>query len=206
MKKRQIQLIMVSILVVLAAFWTHGASTTLLEPASGWSPSGPQDRLPTVKLWVGAQELVAEVASKPDQLSTGLMFRTNLGPNEGMLFVMPEPQRVGFYMRNTLIPLSSAYIDAEGVIQEMHDMTPKDETSISSASATIRYVLEVNRGWFETNHISPGALMRISSTDLERPLSEVLIAQGTLAMSTSKPATPNQPDRANRRQPSSFRE
>jgi len=90
---------------------------------------------------------------------TGMMFRTHMGTNEAMLFVLPVAQQASFYMRNTLIPLSCAYINHEGVILEIHDMNPKDETLIMSATANIRYVLEVNRGWFETNHVGPGTVL-----------------------------------------------
>jgi uncharacterized membrane protein (UPF0127 family) len=114
--------------------------------------------------------LVAEVASKPDEIFTGLMFRTNLGLNEAMLFVLPVPQRAEFYMRNTLVPLSCAYLDDKGIVQEIHDMKPKDETPIPSASANICFVLEVNRGWFEANHISPGVLMRTERGSLSELL------------------------------------
>lgn len=163
MNKRHVQLIVAAAALVLVAVLIYRVSTvasTSTTSASGWSPPGPQAKLPAVKLWVGAQELVAEVARTPDEIATGLMFRTNLAPNEAMLFLLPVPQRAEFYMRNTLIPLSCAYMDDEGMIQEIHDMKPKDETSILSASANIRFVLEVNRGWFETNHINPGAPMR----------------------------------------------
>ena len=172
MKKRQVQLVVVAGFLVLVAFLVYRGLTASPTPptsASGWSPPGPQAKLPTVKLWVGAQELVAEVARKPEEVATGLMFRTNLAPNEAMLFLLPVPQRAEFYMRNTLLALSCAYMDDEGVIQEIHDMKPKDETSIPSASANIRLVLEVNRGWFEANHINPDVLIRTE----RGPLSEL---------------------------------
>ena len=125
-----------------------------------------------MKLWLRAQELVAEVARKPNEIATGLMFRTNLASNEAMFFLLPVPQRAEFYMRKTLIPLSCGYIDDDGVLQEIHDMRPKDETSIASASTNIRFVLEVNRGWFEANHMQPGVLVRTEKgqlTELLRP-------------------------------------
>jgi uncharacterized membrane protein (UPF0127 family) len=89
-----------------------------------------------------------------------MMFRTNMATNEAMLFLLPAPQQASFYMRNTLIPLSCAYMDEEGAILEIHDMKPKDETPILSASSNIQFVLEVNQGWFEKKHIGPGALVR----------------------------------------------
>jgi uncharacterized membrane protein (UPF0127 family) len=119
-----------------------------------------------VKLYLGFGELVAEVARRPAEIMTGMMWRTNMGSNEAMLFLLPVPQQATFYMRNTLIPLSCAYIDNDGVILELHDMKPRDETSILSATANVRFVLEVNRGWFETNHIGPGTLIRTEKGEL----------------------------------------
>jgi uncharacterized membrane protein (UPF0127 family) len=77
-----------------------------------------------------------------------------------MLFIYPFPRRVSFYMRNTLIPLSCAYIDGQGIIREIYAMEPGDETPITSRSDAIQFVLEVNRGWFEANNIGPGASVR----------------------------------------------
>jgi uncharacterized membrane protein (UPF0127 family) len=113
-----------------------------------------------VKLWLGSQELVAEIAREPVELATGMMFRTNMATNEAMLFLLPTPQQASFYMRNSLIPLSCAYMDEEGAILETHDMKPKDETPILSATSNIQFVLEVNQGWFEKKHIGPGMLVR----------------------------------------------
>jgi uncharacterized protein len=89
-----------------------------------------------------------------------MMFRTNMAPSEAMLFLLPVPQQASFYMRNTLIPLSCAYISSEGVILEIHDMKPKDERPILSGASNIQFVLEVNQGWFEKNRIGLGTLVR----------------------------------------------
>jgi hypothetical protein len=98
---------------------------------------------------------------------TGMMFRTNMSPNEAMLFLLPVPQQASFYMRNTLLPLSCAYINEEGTILEIHDMKPRDERLILSAATNIRFVLEVNRGWFETNHVGLGTLIGTEKGRLE---------------------------------------
>jgi len=103
---------------------------------------------------------VAEIAREPLRVATGMMFRTNMAPNAAMLFLLGVPQQASFYMRNTLVPLSCAYIDSEGIILEIHHMKPKDETPLLSASSNIVFVLEVNQGWFEKNHIGPEALVR----------------------------------------------
>src|SRR6476660_7019190 len=107
-----------------------------------------QPKLPTIKLWLGAKEVIAEQASTPDQVKTGMMFRKQMGENEGMLFIFAQPLRASFWMRNTLISLSCAYIDSAGVILETHEMKPLDETPIQAApDSQVQYVLEMPGGW-----------------------------------------------------------
>ena len=163
MKQRKIQLIVGASLLALLGVWLFrsfvGSPSSPASPA-GWSPANAQARLPTVKLWLGSQELVAEIARAPKELATGMMFRTNMAPNEAMLFLLPVAGQASFYMKNTVIPLSCAYMDGEGKILEVHDMKPKDETSILSATYNIQFVLEVNQGWFKQNQIGPGTLVR----------------------------------------------
>lgn len=165
MKKRRLGLIWVNIAVVvvaLALVWFgrgSGSPAIPAVPSLAWSPPGPQPKLHTIQLWIGSHQLEAEVAHEPAEIYTGLMFRTNLRFNEGMIFVLPVTQRAEFYMRNTLIPLSCAYLDDEGVILEVHDMKPRDETRIASKSANVRFVIEANRGWFQEHNVGPGFLV-----------------------------------------------
>lgn len=77
-----------------------------------------------------------------------------------MLFVMPEPAPASFWMKNTRLPLSIAYISPGGVILEIHDLEPFDETPVRSRFPNIAYALEMRRGWFSDNHIFPGARIR----------------------------------------------
>ena len=119
-----------------------------------------QPKLPTLKLWLGAQELTAELALTPRQIATGMMFRTNLAESEAMLFVFRFPHRTSFYMKNTIVPLSCAYIDSEGIIREIHDLQPLNENPVEAASDEIQYVLEVKQGWFERNRVPVGTLVR----------------------------------------------
>jgi uncharacterized membrane protein (UPF0127 family) len=91
--------------------------------------------------------IVAEIASTADERSRGLMERTKLPDGEGMLFVFEKDQTLSFWMKNTLIPLSIAYISSGGGILEIHDMKPQDLTPIHS-SRSARYALEVPQGWF----------------------------------------------------------
>lgn len=119
-------------------------------------PTQAQPRLPTMKLYVGAQEMSAELALTLMQQHTGMMFRTSMDENSGMLFPLPTTQRASFYMKNCPYPLSAAYIDPEGVIQEIHALQPFNTNPVESASANIRFVLETPQGWFDRHHISPG--------------------------------------------------
>jgi len=87
---------------------------------------------------------------------------------EGMLFVFSQPHRAQFWMRNTLLPLSCAYIDSEGTILELHDMKPRDETPIPAASDQVQYVLEMNKGWFERHNVTPGMLINTERGSLSQ--------------------------------------
>jgi len=97
----------------------------------------------------------AEVASTPKTRETGLMFRERLGPNQGMLFIFDRPGIQCMWMRNTLIPLSVAFIADDGVIANIEDMEPKTETS-HCAVQPVRYALEMEQGWFAKRGLKAG--------------------------------------------------
>jgi uncharacterized protein len=124
------------------------------------TPTQAQPKLRTIKLWLGAEELITEIAASEKEIITGMMFRTEMAENEGMLFILPGPQRAAFWMKNTLVPLSCGYIDPDGTILEIHDMKPKDETPITAKATNILYVLEVKQGWFERHKIAVGTQLR----------------------------------------------
>jgi uncharacterized membrane protein (UPF0127 family) len=123
-------------------------------PAFALTP--PQATLPTIRLSIGSTTVKAEVADEPGERSSGLMGRKELADGEGMLFVFAEPQPLSFWMHDTLVPLSIAYINAQGVIREIHDMKPLDENTAQSMFRDLLYALEVPQGWFERNNILPG--------------------------------------------------
>jgi uncharacterized protein len=137
-----------------------GPVPSTAAPPEQVAPSRAQPRLMTIKLWLGPKEVIAEQAVTADQVQTGMMFRKEMGEDEGMIFIFGRPQRASFWMRNTLIPLSCAYIDPAGVILEIHDMKPLDETPIEAGSDQVQYVLEMKQGWFERNHIMPGTVVK----------------------------------------------
>ena len=125
----------------------------------GWPPVKAQPRLQTMQLYIGAEVVTAELAMNQIQIATGLMFRTVMPENEGMLFTFARPHRASFYMRNTKLPLTLAYIDSEGVVLETRDMTPLDETPLEAATDRVQYVLEMNRDWFKRHNIAPGTVL-----------------------------------------------
>jgi hypothetical protein len=130
------------------------------QPAQPALPTKAQPRLQTIRLWLGAEELVTELALTAEQVQTGMMFRTNMAENAGMLFVFNGPMQAKFWMKNCPLPLSAAYINPEGGILEINDLKPQDTNSVVAASDDVQYVLEVNQGWFSRHHIAPGTLVR----------------------------------------------
>jgi uncharacterized membrane protein (UPF0127 family) len=116
----------------------------------------PAPGLQTTLLSIEQATLNVEIADTPESMERGLMFRDALPADNGMLFVFGQPRRANFWMHNTRIPLSIAYLDANGRILELHDMFPYDETPISSYGANVSYALEVNQGWFAKHGITPG--------------------------------------------------
>ena len=113
-----------------------------------------------MKLWLGPKEITAELAVSETEVATGMMFRDKMDENEGMLFIFGRPNRISFYMKNTYVPLSCAYIDSEGAILEIHDLKPLDENPVYAKSDQVQYVLEVKQGWFERNGVGVGAIVR----------------------------------------------
>jgi hypothetical protein len=115
-----------------------------------------QPELPTATLRIGKAEIRAEIADEDAERSSGLMFRESLAADSGMLFVMPETGPASFWMKNTLVPLSIAFIGPDGTIMEIHDMQPKSESITRSTFPRIAYALEMQQGWFGKNNIWPG--------------------------------------------------
>lgn len=112
-------------------------------------------RLPVISLRAGMHLIKAEVAQTPQEQQTGLMWRTSMGSNEGMLFVFPQARQQCFWMKNTLIPLSIAFVADDGSIVNVDEMLPQTEESHCSTQP-VRYVLEMNKGWFKKRGINTG--------------------------------------------------
>ena len=115
----------------------------------------PQPKLPTVDIGAGMHVIRAEVADEPGTRMRGLMMRERLGTNEGMLFVFPDKTRHCFWMRNTLVPLSIAFLDDDGTIANIEDMQPLTEVSHCPVRP-ITLALEMEQGWFAKRGIKPG--------------------------------------------------
>ena len=116
--------------------------------------NGPQ-QLPAIKLAAGMHVIRAELAQTPEQRSTGLMFRQSMATNDGMLFAFEAPGQQCFWMKNTLLPLSVAFIGDDGSVVNIEQMKPQTLDSHCSAKP-VRYVLEMNEGWFAKRGIKPG--------------------------------------------------
>ncbi|MCX8003630.1 MAG: DUF192 domain-containing protein [Burkholderiaceae bacterium] len=119
-------------------------------------PAPAVAQLPTVRLTAGIHLITAELADTDATRTRGLMFREHLPPNHGMLFVFESKAPHCMWMRNTLIPLSVAFLDDDGTVVNIHDMKPHDETS-HCAARPVRYALEMTQGWFRDRGIKPGA-------------------------------------------------
>ena len=113
--------------------------------------------LRVAELKISNVPLTAEIADTPQAAENGLMFRDSLPENRGMLFIFEQPKKASFWMRNTKIPLSIAYIDSTGKILEIKAMSALDETVVPSTSNDVAYALEVNQGWFARHAIPSGA-------------------------------------------------
>jgi len=111
--------------------------------------------LPRAQLTIGMYRLDVQVAHTPQELETGLMFRRQMPSHEGMLFVFEQPGVQCFWMKNTFLPLTAAFIAADGSIVNLADMDPMTEDNHCS-NKPVRYVLEVNQGWFAQRHIRAG--------------------------------------------------
>ncbi|MBK7136883.1 MAG: DUF192 domain-containing protein [Rhodocyclales bacterium] len=111
---------------------------------------------PTIELSAGMHRIEAEVVNNSSDRATGLMNRPSMPMQRGMLFVFPEPDVQCFWMKNTLIPLSIAFLDDAGRIVQIADMQPQSLDNHCSAKP-VRFALEMNAGWFKSRGISAGA-------------------------------------------------
>jgi len=135
-----------------------GGCTEDSAPAA--PPKGPEAWFP---IGIGGTVVKMQLAVRPLEMQQGLMHRPFLGDDEAMVFVYPEPIRMSFWMRNTLIPLDIGYFDREGVLREIHAMNPLDESLVQSISDSVQFAVEVNQGWYRARGLKPGARLDLAA-------------------------------------------
>lgn len=123
--------------------------------AQAQAQEAPQLQLPRVQLTAGMHLIDAQVAMTPSQQSTGLMHRQEMPATEGMLFVFEQPAKQCFWMKNTLLPLTAAFIQDDGTITNLADMKPQT-TDAHCSTKPVRFVLEMNQGWFAKRGLRAG--------------------------------------------------
>ncbi|TGL69788.1 DUF192 domain-containing protein [Leptospira jelokensis] len=110
---------------------------------------------------VADRVLKLEIANTPSTRATGLMYRTKLGEDEGMLFVFPKAEYLNFWMKNTLIPLSIGYFSEDMRLLESFDMKPNQTEEMYNSRKPAMYALEVNQGWFAKHKIGKDAVLTL---------------------------------------------
>ena len=150
--------------VVMKHKFTHyfqyfSASLLLLVSLTSRGQDAPQLNLERAKLTSGMHRIDAQIAATPEQRQTGLMFRKEMPQHEGMIFVFDQPSKQCFWMKNTLIPLSAAFVSDDGVIVNIEEMKPLALDAHCSA-LPVRYVLEMNKGWFAKKGLKAGSKLQ----------------------------------------------
>ena len=143
----------------MRCFQFFPSSLLLLVSLASHGQDAPQLNLERVKLTTGMHQIDAQIAGTPEQRQTGLMLRREMPQHEGMIFVFDQPAKQCFWMKNTLIPLSAAFISDDGVIVNIEEMKPLALDAHCSAQP-VRFVLEMNKGWFTKKGIKAGSKLQ----------------------------------------------
>ena len=152
-------------LLLAVALWAgcqKPATVAAPPPVDESLPTRAQPKLQTMKIYLGAETLDAELALTPSEQQTGMMFRTIVTDDSAMLFVLPQALQApnGFWMTNCPVSLSAAYIGPDGLIEEIHHLEKNDNAPVVATNDNILFVLEVNDGWFARHNINPGTVIR----------------------------------------------
>lgn len=152
-----------------AAHTVHAvlALSLLLLGAAALAQEGPQMNLPRTMLTAGMYQIDTQLAQTPAQREIGLMHRRDMPQQEGMLFVFDQPATQCFWMKNTILPLTAAFVDDNGTIINLADMKPQTTDSHCS-SKPVRFVLEMNVGWFAKKGIQAGSKLGGKPFDLAK--------------------------------------
>jgi uncharacterized membrane protein (UPF0127 family) len=134
-------------------------TATLAFSLAGHAQDDPQMNLQRVKLSAGMYQIDTQVALTPEQRQVGLMFRKQMPQAEGMIFVFEQPAEQCFWMKNTILPLTAAFVADDGTIVNLADMKPQT-TNPHCSTKPVRYVLEMNEGWFAKKGIKAGAKLQ----------------------------------------------
>jgi len=156
-----LNLFALSLAVALFAGCTKPDASTTLNTltADDLLPTHAQPKLPTMKIYLGAETFDAELALTAEQIQCGMMFRTNIQETDAMLFNLRYPQQAAFWMKNCPESISVAYITSDGTIQEIHHLEKNDTNSVFSARNDIIFALETREGWFARHNIAPGTVI-----------------------------------------------
>jgi uncharacterized protein len=136
-------------------FITHLGFLLWTMASSAQAQDAPQLNLQRLQLTAGMHLIDTQLALSPEHRTIGLMFRKDMPQNEGMLFVFEQASNQCFWMKNTLLPLTAAFVADDGTIVNLADMKPQTTDSHCSAKP-VRYVLEMNQGWFAKRGINAG--------------------------------------------------
>lgn len=137
--------------------WLISLAALLAVSLGSHAQNTPQ-QLPTTQLTAGMHLIRAEIADEEIEREIGLMHRPSMATSDGMIFVFQQPGVQCFWMRNTLIPLSAAFIDDSGTIVNIEDMKPQSDDSHCSKKP-VRFVLEMNKGWFDKRGLKAGSMI-----------------------------------------------
>lgn len=141
-----------------------GLASVACQPTR--APHEPVNSQTYFPISIGGSELQLQIALKSAEQQKGLMHRKSLDKDHGMLFLFDRPDKRGFWMRNTRIPLDIGYFDASGQLLEVHKLFPYDETSVNSRSREVLIAIETNRGWYAANGIQVGDRIDMISLNL----------------------------------------
>jgi len=142
---KHINRILISIIITIASFASYAQA--------------PQTHLQRAVLSLGMFQIDAQIAQTPEERQIGLMFRAQMPQAEGMIFIFEEPSKQCFWMKNTILPLTAAFIADDGTILNLADMKPQTTETHCSAKP-VRFVLEMNQGWFAKKGIKAGSKLK----------------------------------------------
>ena len=142
---KHIHRILISVFITIASFASYAQT--------------PQTHLQRATLLVGMFQIDAQIAQTPEERQIGLMFRVQMPQAEGMIFIFEEPSKQCFWMKNTILPLTAAFVSDDGTIVNLADMKPQTTETHCSAKP-VRFVLEMNQGWFVKKGINAGSKLK----------------------------------------------